>query len=54
VKDTFVEKSQNYDLEVDLSNKFIKIIQFNTDAKVCKVKGDPRDLYFEIKNFSIS
>ncbi len=54
VKDTIVEKSQNYDLEVDLSNKFIKIIQFNTDAQVCKVKGDPRDLYFEIKNFSIS
>jgi hypothetical protein len=54
VKDTLVEEVQDFDLELDLSNKFIKIIQFNTDAKVCKVKGDPRDLYFEIKNFSIS
>lgn len=53
VKDTIVEEQKNYDLKVDLSNNFIKIIQFNTDAKVCKVKGDPRDLYFEITNFSI-
>jgi hypothetical protein len=53
-KDTIVNEEKNYDLKVDLSNKFIKIIQFNTDAQVCKVKGDPRDLYFEIKNFSIS
>jgi hypothetical protein len=54
VEETIVEEERNYDLKVDLSNNFVKIIQFNTDAQVCKVKGDPRDLYFEIKNFSIS
>ena len=54
VEETIVEEEKNYDLKVDLSNNFVKIIQFNTDAQVCKVKGDPRDLYFEIKNFSIS
>ena len=54
VEETIVEEERNYDLKVDLSNNFVKIIQFNTDAQVCKVMGDPRDLYFEIKNFSIS
>ena len=54
VKDTFIDKEQNYDLNIDMSNNFIKIVQFSTDAQVCKVKGDPRDLYFEINNFSIS
>ena len=54
VEETIIEAERNYDLKVDLSNNFVKIIQFNTDAQVCKVKGDPRDLYFEIKNFSIS
>jgi hypothetical protein len=54
VEETIVEEERNYDLKVDLTNNFVKIIQFNTDAQVCKVKGDPRDLYFEIKNFSIS
>ena len=54
VEETIVEEERNYDLKIDLSNNFVKIIQFNTDAQVCKVKGDPRDLYFEIKNFSIS
>ena len=54
VEETIVERERNYDLKVDMSNNFVKIIQFNTDAQVCKVKGDPRDLYFEIKNFSIS
>ena len=54
VEETIVEEERNYDLKIDLSNNFVRIIQFNTDAQVCKVKGDPRDLYFEIKNFSIS
>ena len=54
VKETNVEVEKNYNLNIDLLNDFVKIIQFNTDAQVCKVNGDPRDLYFEIKNFSIS
>lgn len=48
-----IYKEQSYKLKLDMKDAIIKRFQFNTDASSCKVKGDPRDLFFEIKNFQI-
>ena len=47
-----IEVSGQEVVNIDLSFKesYLKQIKFSTDAGVCKVAGDPRGLYFNIKN----
>jgi hypothetical protein len=47
-----VEVSSQEVVNIDLSFKesYLKQIQFSTDAGICRVEGDPRGLYFNIKN----
>jgi hypothetical protein len=49
-----IEGETTYRITLDMADKAVKRIQFNTDANKCKLEGDPRNLYFEIKNFTIS
>lgn len=52
--DMKIEGETTYRITLDMADKAVKRIQFNTDANKCKLEGDPRNLYFEIKNFTIS
>ena len=47
-----VEVSGQEVVNIDLSFKesYLKQIKFSTDAGICKVAGDPRGLYFNVKN----
>ena len=54
IKNLALSKQQNIILDLDMKDKIVKRIQFNTNALACKIDGDPRNLYFEIKNFSIN
>jgi len=46
-----VNSDKDYVLNLDMTNSIVKMIQFSTDAEACFIDGDPRNLYFEIKNF---
>jgi hypothetical protein len=37
-------------IELSFKESYLKQIQFSTDAGICKVEGDPRGLYFNVKN----
>ena len=37
-------------IELSVNEIYLKQIQFSTDAGICKVEGDPRGLYFNVKN----
>ena len=54
ISEAIVNKELSYKLELNMEQAIIKRIQFNTDASSCKIEGDPRDLFFEIKNFKVS
>jgi hypothetical protein len=47
-----VEVSSQEVVNIDLSftEGYLKQIQFSTNAGICKVEGDPRGLYFNVKN----
>ena len=47
-----IEVSSQEVINIDLSFKesYLKQIQFSTDAGICRVEGDPRGLYFNVKN----
>ena len=47
-----IEVSGQEVINIDLSFKesYLKQIQFSTDAGICRVEGDPRGLYFNVKN----
>jgi ribosomal protein S4E len=49
-----VNGEKTYTLNLDMTESIVKMIQFSTDAEACFVDGDPRNLYFEIKNFKIN
>jgi hypothetical protein len=40
-------------LELDFSESIGRSITIRTDSPVCNLEGDPRDLYFEIKNINL-
>ena len=50
---TVNEKNQ-FSLDIDMTNSVVKRIQIITDSGGCQIENDPRKLFFEIKNFSIS
>lgn len=47
-----VEVSEQENIIIDLSfnESYLKHLQFSTDAGICQIKGDPRGLYFNVKN----
>jgi hypothetical protein len=53
ISDLKIDEATNVEIEIDLTREASKRIQFTSDADPCKVSGDPRSLFFEIKNFSI-
>jgi DNA polymerase sigma len=50
LKQIEVKDSQQIKLELDYGDVYSKRILFSTDADVCKIDGDPRGLYFNLKN----
>lgn len=48
------KKSVNISLNLDFSRERAKSILFDTDSPVCNLEGDPRELFFEIKNVTLS
>ena len=47
-----VRNQKKIEFELDFNDVYSKQIEFATDASVCEVKGDPRGLYFNIKNLT--
>jgi len=45
-----VKSSQQIKLDLDYEDVYSKRILFSTDADVCEIEGDPRGLYFNLKN----
>jgi len=54
ISEAVIKKEQTYKLNINMEQAVIRRLQFKTDASSCKIDGDPRDLFFEIKNFQIS
>lgn len=47
-----VRNQKKIAFELDFNDVYSKQIEFATDASVCKVKGDLRGLYFNVKNLT--
>ncbi len=39
-------------INLSFNKNYLKQIQFSTDADICRIEGDPRKLYFNIKNLT--
>ena len=52
--DKKVTNSSEFQVEIDLRDAVISRIQIITDSGGCQLGTDPRNLFFEIKNFKIS
>jgi hypothetical protein len=50
---TISNKAQSYDLQLFNNHSGVNKLMFEVDNMSCKFLGDPRDLYFEIKNYKI-
>ena len=37
-------------IDISFKESYLKQIKFSSDADVCKIEGDPRGLYFNLKN----
>ncbi len=53
-KITIDAKSSNYSIQIPPSRYNLTKIQFFTNDEFCKIENDPRDLFFEIKNYKIN
>jgi hypothetical protein len=47
-------KGANFDIKIDFNDDIVKRIELITSAEGCKLDGDPRILYFEIKNLTVN
>jgi hypothetical protein len=47
------ENGASLNFDIDFSESIGKLITIRTDSPVCNLEGDPRDLYFEIKNIKL-
>jgi hypothetical protein len=55
IKNIILEKKAvKISLKLDFNRERAKSILFDTDSPVCNLEDDPRDLYFEIKNVTLS
>ena len=52
IKKVQVINKQEIELEMEFGDEYLNQIQFSTDVGVCEVKGDPRGLYFNVKNLT--
>ena len=52
IKKVQITDQQEIRLDLDFVDTYLNQIQFSTDADVCEVKGDPRGLYFNVKNLT--
>jgi hypothetical protein len=50
IKKVQVTDQQEIMLDLDFGDSYLNQIQMSTNADVCKVEGDPRGLYFNVKN----
>jgi hypothetical protein len=50
IKKVQVTDQQEIRLDLDFGDSYLNQIQMSTSADVCKVEGDPRGLYFNVKN----
>ncbi len=53
-KITIDAKSSNYSIQIPPSRYNLTKIQIFTNDEFCKIENDPRDLFFEIKNYKIN
>ena len=52
IKKVQITDQQEIRLDLDFDDTYLNQIKFSTDADVCEVKGDPRGLYFNVKNLT--
>jgi hypothetical protein len=50
IKKVRVINQQEISLDLDFGESYLNQIQISTNADVCQVEGDPRGLYFNVKN----
>ncbi len=48
-----IDEKQKISLAIDLGERGAEILKFTTEVEACKISGDPRDLFFEIKNLKL-
>jgi hypothetical protein len=49
-----VDKTAPFSIEIDMTNSVVKRVQVITDGGGCQIGNDPRNLFFEIKDFNIT
>jgi hypothetical protein len=47
-----ITDQQEISLELDFGGTYLNQIKFSTDSDICEVRGDPRGLYFNVKNLT--
>ena len=52
IKKVQITDQKEIKLDLDFGDTYLNQIKFSTDADVCEVKGDPRGLYFNVKNLT--
>ena len=48
-----VDNTSSFNFEIDMTNSVVKRVQVITDGGGCQIGDDPRNLFFEIKDFKI-
>ena len=48
-----VDGKQKVSLPIEMGERGAEILKFTTEVEACKILGDPRDLFFEIKNLKL-
>jgi hypothetical protein len=48
-----VINSSSFDFDVDMRKSVVKRVQIISDSGGCQLGEDPRNLFFEIKNFKV-
>ena len=48
------KEKQKIRLKLDLGDRGAEVLKFSTEVEACQISGDPRNLFFEIKNLKIT
>ena len=48
-----VASSSLFEFDIDMRNAVVKRVQIISDSGGCQLGEDPRNLFFEIKNFKV-
>jgi len=46
-------RTKSFKFEVDMRNSVVKRVQIISNSEGCRVEGDSRVLFYEVKNFKI-